>query len=145
MIALIQRVNHARVDIGGETVAEVGRGILALIGVEKNDSEADADKLLGRMLGYRIFPDDNDRMNCSLTDITGELLLVPQFTLAADTRSGTRPGFSTAADPARGQQLFEYLCDTASRQLTAVRQGRFGANMQVSLQNDGPATFWLQS
>lgn len=143
MIALIQRVAEARVEVGGETVGAIGRGILALIGVEKGDAEAQADRLLERLLGYRIFPDDAGKMNLSLRDVGGELLLVPQFTLAADTRSGMRPGFSTAAPPAEGERLFGYFVAKA-KQSASTQAGRFGAEMRVSLVNDGPVTFWLQ-
>lgn len=143
MIALIQRVAEARVEVGGETVGAIGRGTLALIGVEKGDAEAQADRLLERLLGYRIFPDDAGKMNLSLRDVDGELLLVPQFTLAADTRSGMRPGFSTAAPPAEGERLFGYFVEKA-KQSASTQAGRFGADMRVSLVNDGPVTFWLQ-
>ncbi len=127
----------------------IGRGILALIGVQRGDSEAQAEHLLRRLVGYRIFPDAGGRMNLSLRDVGAELLLVPQFTLAADTHKGTRPGFSTAAPPDEGARLFGYLFDLArqSDQLTgqSVAAGRFGAHMQVALVNDGPVTFWLQT
>ena len=143
MIALIQRVAEARVEVGGETVGAIGRGILALVGVERGDTEAQADRLAERVLGYRIFPDAEGRMNRSLLDLGGELLCVPQFTLAADTRSGTRAGFSTAAAPEEGRRLFDLLVKKASEKVK-TRTGRFGADMQVSLVNDGPVTFWLQ-
>ncbi len=143
MIALIQRVAEARVQVGAETVGAIGRGILALIGVEKGDAEAQADRLLERLLGYRIFPDEAGKMNLSLRDVGGELLLVSQFTLAADTRSGMRPGFSTAAPPAEGERLFGYFVEKAG-QNARTQTGRFGADMRVSLVNDGPVTFWLQ-
>jgi D-tyrosyl-tRNA(Tyr) deacylase len=112
--------------------------------VEPEDSKEKADRLLQRLLGYRVFPDGEDRMNLSLRDIDGGLLLVPQFTLAADTRKGTRPGFSTAAAPEQGLLLYDYLCERARTSHRAVANGVFGANMQVSLTNDGPVTFWLQ-
>ena len=144
MIALIQRVAEARVDVGGETVGAIGRGILALVGVERGDTEAQAARLAERVLGYRIFPDAEGKMNLSLLDIGGELLAVPQFTLAADTRSGTRAGFSTAAAPEEGRRLFDLLVEKASERVK-TRTGRFGADMKVSLVNDGPVTFWLQA
>ncbi len=145
MLGLIQRVSQARVEVAGETVGAIGRGILALIGVQKNDTEAAADRLLQRILGYRIFPDADDKMNLSLTDIQGGLLLVPQFTLAADTRKGMRPGFSSAAPPQEGERLFQYLLQRAQEQHAPVASGRFGADMQVALINDGPVTFWLET
>lgn len=144
MIGLIQRVSSARVDIAGETVASIRQGLLVLVGVEPEDSEARAERLLQRLLGYRVFADPAGRMNMSLSDIGGGLLLVPQFTLAADTRKGMRPGFSTAAPPALGEALFNHLCRLAEDQYPDVGCGRFGADMQVSLVNDGPVTFWLQ-
>ena len=144
MIALLQRVTEAKVSVGGEAVGAIGRGILALVGVEKGDTEAQADRLLDRVLTYRIFPDDVGKMNRSLLEIGGELLLVSQFTLAADTRSGTRPGFSTAASPDEGRRLFDLLVEKAKLKVK-VQTGRFGADMQVSLVNDGPVTFWLQA
>ena len=145
MIALIQRVSRAEVSVAGAQVGAIGRGVLALIGVRKGDTEAAADRLLERIVGYRIFPDDEGRMNLSLKDIDGELLLVPQFTLAADTHSGMRAGFSTAAAPDEGRRLFDHLLIRARASLKAVATGRFGAHMQVSLVNDGPVTFWLET
>lgn len=145
MIGLMQRVSGARVSVGGEAIAAIGRGLLVLVGVQRGDDEAKADRLLERLLGYRVFPDDEGRMNRSLRDIGGGLLLVPQFTLAADTRKGTRPGFSRAAAPVDGQRLFAHLCDQASRRHGQVACGRFGADMQVMLINDGPVTFWLET
>lgn len=145
MIALIQRVQHARVDIDGATVGQIGPGLLALIGVERGDDEASADKLANKLLRYRVFSDDKGKMNLDLCQIGGELLLVPQFTLAADTRQGLRPGFSRAAPPADGERLFEHLCQTISHRHQVPQRGNFGADMQVSLQNDGPVTFWLES
>jgi len=145
LIALIQRVAEARVRIAGETAGEIGRGVLALIGVERGDGEREATRLAERVLGYRIFPDAEGKMNRSLADIGGGLLLVPQFTLAADTRSGTRPGFSTAAAPEEGRRLFDVLVNLCREKHAAVATGRFGADMQVSLVNDGPVTFWLQA
>jgi D-aminoacyl-tRNA deacylase len=145
MIALIQRVSRADVKIDERTVGAIGPGVLALIGVRRGDDPQAADRLLERVLGYRIFPDTAGRMNLSLRDIQGGLLLVPQFTLAADTHKGTRAGFSTAAAPLAARQLFDYLADRARATHPHVALGEFGANMQVSLVNDGPVTFWLES
>ena len=144
MIGLLQRVQQAQVDIGAECVASIGAGLLVLVGVQHDDNEATADRLLERLLGYRVFADADGKMNLSVKQAAGELLLVPQFTLAADTRSGMRPGFSTAASPAAGQQLFTYLLEQAHRQPLPVASGQFGEDMQVSLVNDGPVTFWLE-
>ena len=144
MIGLLQRVTQARVDVAGETVGEIGRGLLVLVGVERGDEPARAARLLERLLGYRVFPDAEGRMNLSLRDIGGGLLLVPQFTLAADTRKGTRAGFSTAASPDLGRSLFDLLAQQARAQYAPVAIGTFGANMQVSLTNDGPVAFWVQ-
>lgn len=144
MIGLIQRVSEASVVVDEEEVGAIGRGILALVGVQKGDTEARAQRLLERMLGYRIFPDEAGRMNRSLTDIAGGLLLVPQFTLAADTGKGTRAGFSTAAPPDEGARLFEFLAGLARHRHADVGTGRFGADMKVHLTNDGPVTFWLE-
>ena len=145
MIALIQRVTEARVEVAGQTVGAIGRGILALVGVERGDGEAQAARLAERVLGYRIFPDTEGKMNLSLLDIKGELLAVPQFTLAADTRAGTRPGFSTAASPQEGRRLFERFVFLSVQKQLSVKTGEFGAGMKVSLVNDGPVTFWLQA
>ena len=145
MIALIQRVTRADVRVDGEVVGAIERGILALIGVRKGDDAAAGDRLLERILSYRIFPDAQDRMNLSLRDIGGGLLLVPQFTLAADTQKGTRAGFSTAAAPEVARGLFDYLLERARSSQAPVAAGIFGANMQVSLTNDGPVTFWLET
>jgi D-tyrosyl-tRNA(Tyr) deacylase len=145
LIALIQRVSEARVAVGGETIGAIGRGILALVGVERGDGEAQAARLAERVLGYRIFADAAGKMNLSLLDIGGELLAVPQFTLAADTRSGMRPGFSTAAAPEDGRRLFGRFVALAGEKQIIVRQGNFGADMKVSLVNEGPVTFWLQA
>jgi len=145
MIGLLQRVGSARVDVAGETVGAIGRGLLVLVGVEKADDEAKADRLLERLLGYRVFPDDAGRMNLSLRDIGGGLLLVPQFTLAADTKKGTRASFTSAAPPEQGRVLFDYFAARARDSHPDVQTGRFGADMQVSLINDGPVTFWLES
>jgi D-tyrosyl-tRNA(Tyr) deacylase len=144
LIALVQRVAEARVAAGGETLGAIGRGVLALVGVERGDAEREAERLAERVLGYRIFPDAEGRMNLSLTDTAGGLLVVPQFTLAADTRSGARPGFSTAAAPEEGRRLFELFVQACRERHAEVASGRFGADMQVSLVNDGPVTFWLQ-
>ncbi|MEN8170642.1 MAG: D-aminoacyl-tRNA deacylase [Pseudomonadota bacterium] len=144
MIGLLQRVSEATVRVDGEIVGSIERGLMVLLGVEKGDSEAQADRLLERLLGYRVFPDADDKMNLSLRDIQGGLLLVPQFTLPADTRKGTRPSFTTAAPPDEGLRLFDYFVTRALVVHPVVKTGRFGADMQVSLVNDGPVTFWLQ-
>jgi D-tyrosyl-tRNA(Tyr) deacylase len=144
MIALLQRVTNAKVVVAGKTIGAIESGILALIGVEKTDTEEQANRLLERILGYRIFADEHDKMNLSLEDINGGLLLVPQFTLAANTEKGMRPSFSSAAPPAEGERLFDYLLQQASRQYRQVEAGQFGADMQVALTNDGPVSFWLQ-
>jgi len=145
MIALIQRVARADVQVDSQTVGAIGRGTLALIGVRRGDDIFAADRLLERLLTYRIFPDEQGRMNLSLRDIQGGLLLVPQFTLAADTQKGTRAGFSTAATPEDALRLFAYLLERAQATHAAVAAGVFGAYMQVSLVNDGPVTFWLET
>ena len=145
MIGLLQRVSQARVEVDGQIVGAIERGLLVLVGVEKGDVEARAERLLERLLGYRVFPDEGGRMNLSLQDVSGGLLLVPQFTLAADTRKGMRAGFSSAAVPEEGQRLFEYLVRQARQSHAEVATGIFGADMQVSLTNDGPVTFWLQA
>ena len=143
MIALIQRVSNAAVHIEGIEVAAIGKGILALIGVERGDGEAEAQRLAERVLAYRIFADAQGKMNLSLKNVSGELLAVPQFTLAADTASGLRPSFSSAAAPADGEALFIKFTEKAAEAIH-VATGRFGADMQVSLVNDGPVTFWLR-
>jgi D-aminoacyl-tRNA deacylase len=145
MIALIQRVTRAQVDVAGRVIAAIEHGMLALIGVQRGDQRADAERLLERMLGYRIFADAEGRMNLDVRAIQGGLLLVSQFTLAADTRSGTRPGFTTAAHPDEARALFEYLVDRAQAAHSPVGVGEFGAHMRVSLVNDGPVTFWLET
>ena len=145
MIALIQRVCEAEVTVGDETVGAIGAGILALVGVERGDDERAAGRLVERVLGYRIFPDAEGRMNLSLADTGGALLAVPQFTLAADTRKGARPSFSGAAAPADSERLFERFVALAGERIAAVAKGRFGAHMRVRLINDGPVTFWLQA
>ncbi|MGQ0701082.1 MAG: D-aminoacyl-tRNA deacylase [Panacagrimonas sp.] len=144
MIGLLQRVTHAHVDIDGQRVGAIDRGLLVLVGVQADDTPARAERLCERLLGYRVFPDEAGRMNLSLRDIGGGLLLVPQFTLAADTEKGTRAGFSTAASPDIARTLFERLVAQASATHSPVACGRFGADMQVSLLNDGPVTFWLE-
>jgi D-tyrosyl-tRNA(Tyr) deacylase len=145
MIGLLQRVSRARVDVGTETVAEIGEGLLVLAGVQKGDTEARAERLLARLLGYRVFPDAQGRMNLSLRDVGGGLLLVPQFTLAADTRKGTRASFTSAAPPEEGRRLFDGLLAQALRAHAPVQAGVFGAEMRVSLVNEGPVTFWLET
>jgi D-aminoacyl-tRNA deacylase len=145
LIALLQRVSEARVQIAGELAGSIGRGLLALVGVRPTDRETDALRLLDRMLKYRVFADERGKMNLNLQQIAGDLLLVPQFTLAADTRHGLRPGFSTAAPPEQGKRLFESLVSAAHARHTPVASGVFGAHMQVLLINDGPVTFWLES
>ncbi len=143
MIALIQRVSNASVRIDGEEVGAIGQGLLALVGVERGDGETEAARLAERVVAYRIFADAQGKMNLSLKEIAGELLAVPQFTLAADTNSGLRPSFSSAASPAEGEALFIKFAEKAA-EAVHVATGRFGADMQVSLVNDGPVTFWLQ-
>lgn len=143
MIALLQRVARARVVVAGAPIAAIERGLLVFVGVLRDDGEAQAQRLLERVLGYRVFPDADGRMNLSLREIGGGLLLVPQFTLAADTRKGMRPSFTPAAPPGHGQALFEYLAGEAGTRHAPVATGRFGADMQVELINDGPVTFWL--
>lgn len=145
MIGLIQRVARASVSVDGRLVGEIGAGTLALIGVRPGDDRAAADRLLERLLTYRIFPDAEGRMNLPLQAIGGGLLLVPQFTLAADTRKGTRPGFSTAAAPEVARELFAHLLKRARGAHSPVAAGEFGAHMQVALINDGPVTFWLET
>lgn len=143
MIGLLQRVSHAIVRVETRTVGSIQAGLLVLVAVERGDAQQQADRLLERLLTYRVFPDDEGRMNRSLQDTGGGLLLVPQFTLAADTRKGTRPGFSPAAEPQESKRLFEYLVRRARERHGVVETGEFGAHMQVSLTNDGPVTFWL--
>ncbi|HXI47727.1 MAG TPA: D-aminoacyl-tRNA deacylase [Steroidobacteraceae bacterium] len=141
----MQRVSQAKVEIDGETVGSIGPGLLVLLGVRPADDEATALKLLSRLLQYRVFADEAGKMNLSLTQVKGGLLLVPQFTLAADTAKGLRPGFSTAAPPELGRRLFDFLVRTARTQHGSVETGEFGAHMQVSSTNDGPVTIWLES
>lgn len=144
MIGLLQRVSQARVEVQQQTIATIQQGICALIGIEKQDTATESDRLLDRMLGYRIFADADGRMNLSLIDIQGGLLLVPQFTLSADTNKGMRPSFSSAAPAEVGKQLFHYMLEQARLKYDKVDVGQFGADMQVHLVNDGPVTFWLQ-
>jgi D-tyrosyl-tRNA(Tyr) deacylase len=145
MIALIQRVSAAQVRVGGELAGAIDRGVLALIGVQRGDNAESGVRLLERILAYRIFPDAADRMNLSVRAVGGGLLLVPQFTLAADTHKGTRAGFSSAAEPAEAERLFAGLLTHARELYAPVSAGVFGAYMQVSLVNDGPVTFWLEA
>jgi D-aminoacyl-tRNA deacylase len=145
MIGLIQRVANAEVRIDGEVVGSICRGVLAFVAVRREDTEGSAERLLERLLDYRIFPDADGRMNLSTRELAGGLLLVPQFTLAADTKKGTRAGFSGAAEPALARRLFEHLVGRARASYPHVSAGVFGADMQVSLINDGPVTFWLEA
>jgi D-aminoacyl-tRNA deacylase len=145
MIALLQRVSHAEVTVSDKQVGTIGPGLLVLVGVRPTDDEASTRRLLARLLLYRVFPDEAGKMNLSLTQVKGQLLLVPQFTLAADTAKGLRPGFSTAAPPEQGRRLFDVLVQAARDELGTVETGLFGAHMQVSLTNDGPVTIWLES
>lgn len=149
MIALIQRVTRASVTVGERVTGEIGAGLLALVCAERGDTEAEAERLLGKLLGYRVFSDANGRMNLPVRDIDGNgtaggLLLVSQFTLAADTNSGTRPSFTPAADPETGRRLYDHVVARARETHPEVQTGEFGAMMQVSLVNDGPVTFWLR-
>ena len=145
MIALLQRVRRAAVRVEEQLIGEIGTGLLVFVGMEQNDTSAQLQPLLSRVLDYRAFEDEQGRMNRSLRDIEGGLLLVPQFTLAADTRKGLRPSFTPALEPARAEPLFHALVDSARKSHTQVATGQFGADMQVELINDGPVTFWLQS
>jgi D-tyrosyl-tRNA(Tyr) deacylase len=144
LIALIQRVTQASVVVAQDTIGAIGPGILALIGVERDDTPAQAERLAERVLGYRIFADAAGKMNLSLKDVKGGLLAVPQFTLVADTQSGTRPSFSSGAPPEAGEKLFACFVERAMALHSPVQTGRFGAHMQIALVNDGPVTFWLQ-
>jgi D-aminoacyl-tRNA deacylase len=145
MIALLQRVSYAKVEINGQAVASIGPGLLVLVGVRTADDETAARGLLTRLLQYRVFSDEAGKMNLNLAQVQGELLLVPQFTLAADTAKGLRPGFSTAAPPQQGRRLFDLFVQAAREQHDKVQTGVFGAHMQVSLTNDGPVTIWLEN
>ncbi|MYM89485.1 D-tyrosyl-tRNA(Tyr) deacylase [Rugamonas sp. FT82W] len=145
MIGLLQRVSGASVVVDGATVGAIGAGLMVLVCAERGDTEREADALLAKLLGYRVFADEAGKMNRSVTDVEGGLLLVPQFTLAADTKSGTRPSFTPAAAPADGLRLFNYFVEQARQKHKVVQTGQFGADMKVSLTNDGPVTFWLQT
>ena len=144
MIALIQRVSEAAVHVNGKVVGEIQNGILALVGVEKGDSELQADRLLQRVLAYRVFPDAEGRMNLDLRQSGGQLLVVSQFTLAANTRKGNRASFTSAAPPDEGRRLFDYFVENARKEMPDTQTGEFGADMKIHLVNDGPVTFWLQ-
>jgi D-tyrosyl-tRNA(Tyr) deacylase len=144
MIALLQRVSHASVVVEGQEIGAIGAGLMVLLCAERGDGEREADLLLAKLLGYRVFGDAAGKMNLSVLDVAGGLLLVPQFTLAADTKSGTRPSFTPAATPADGLRLFDYFVGKARARHATVATGQFGADMKVSLTNDGPVTFWLQ-
>ncbi len=144
MIGLLQRVSSARVDIGPDTIGAIGAGLMVLIGVERGDTEQTGDRLVERLVGYRVFPDEHGKMNLSVADVGAGLLLVPQFTLPADTRKGARPSLSGAAPPDEGERLFEHVVRRARALHPVVETGRFGAHMQVSLTNDGPVTFTLR-
>jgi len=145
MIGLLQRVTDAAVSVDGETIGEIGRGLMVLVAVHRDDQDQDVARLAERILTYRMFPDAEDRMNHSILDEGLELLLVPQFTLAADTKKGTRASFTRAAPPDKGEDYFTRLVEICRETLNTVETGRFGANMQVSLTNDGPVTFWLET
>lgn len=144
MIGLLQRVTGASVEVEGREIARIGAGLMVLVAVERGDDEETASRLIDRLLAYRVFADDEGRMNRSVTDVKGGLLLVPQFTLAADTAKGLRPGFSRAAAPADAERLFGHLAGLAASRMPGAQSGRFGAHMRVSLVNDGPVTFWLR-
>jgi D-tyrosyl-tRNA(Tyr) deacylase len=145
MIALLQRVTSASVSVKGECIGEIGQGLLVLVGVEKHDDAAKAERLVERILGYRVFADKAGKMNLNVCDVDGGVLLVPQFTLAADTNKGTRPSFSSAADPQTGSTLFDTVVDIMAHTYNRVQTGKFGADMAVKLVNDGPVTFWLEA
>jgi D-tyrosyl-tRNA(Tyr) deacylase len=144
MIGLLQRVSSASVTIGGQVIAAIDRGILVLVGVERDDTDAQAERLVERLLGYRVFADADGKMNLSVRDVGGGVLLVPQFTLAADTQKGMRASFTPAAPPHEGERLFDRVAVIARASYAAVQAGRFGADMKVALVNDGPVTFWLR-
>ena len=144
MIALIQRVTQAKVEVGGEVVGQIGKGLLVLLGVEKDDDRAKADKLAEKVLNYRVFSDENDKMNLNVQQVAGEVLVVSQFTLVADTQKGLRPSFSKGATPSLANELYEYFAQKCGEKVE-VECGRFAADMQVSLTNNGPVTFWLQA
>lgn len=144
MIALIQRVTQAKVEVGGEVVGQISKGLLVLLGVEKDDDRAKADKLAEKVLNYRVFSDENDKMNLNVQQVAGEVLVVSQFTLVADTQKGLRPSFSKGATPSLANELYEYFAQKCGEKVK-VECGRFAADMQVSLVNEGPVTFWLQA
>lgn len=144
MIALMQRVTQAKVEVGGEVVGQIGKGLLVLLGVEKDDDRAKADKLAEKVLNYRVFSDENDKMNLNVQQVAGEVLVVSQFTLVADTQKGLRPSFSKGATPSLANELYEYFAQKCGEKVK-VECGRFAADMQVSLTNNGPVTFWLQA
>lgn len=143
MIALIQRVTQANVEVGGEVVGQIGKGLLVLLGVEKDDDRQKADKLSEKVLNYRVFSDADDKMNLNVQQVAGEVLVVSQFTLVADTQKGLRPSFSKGATPSLANELYEYFAQKCGEKVN-VECGRFAADMQVSLTNNGPVTFWLQ-
>jgi len=145
VIGLLQRVTQARVDVEEQTIGQIKQGLLILLGIEKGDSKAQADRLLQRLLTYRVFDDSQGKMNLSLQQIQGELLIVPQFTLPADTNKGTRPSFAPSAPPQEAECLYDYFVAQAHQQHPVVATGQFAANMQLSLTNDGPVTFWLRT
>ena len=144
MIALMQRVTQAKVEVGGEVVGQIGKGLLVLLGVEKDDDRAKADKLAEKVLNYRVFSDENDKMNLNVQQVAGEVLVVSQFTLVADTQKGLRPSFSKGATPSLANELYEYFAQKCGEKVK-VECGRFAADMQVCLVNEGPVTFWLQA
>jgi len=145
MIGLIQRVTSAKVNVDNRCIGSINNGILLLLGVEREDTEQQAQQLLHKVINYRIFEDENNRMNLSLLDTAGELLIVPQFTLPADTKKGMRPSFTPAASPETGERLYDNFIALANEKLNIVETGKFGSDMKVSLTNDGPVTFWLQT
>lgn len=145
MIGLLQRVSHAEVSVGGQIIGRIDRGLMVLVAVHRDDTDKDADRLAERLLGYRVFPDDEGRMNRSVRDIGGGLLLIPQFTLTADTRKGTRASFTKGAPPEKASTFFDGLVAACGKELDDVETGEFGADMQVTLTNDGPVTFWLST
>ena len=144
MIGLLQRVSRASVTVNDRTIAEIGAGLLVFVAVETGDTETQASRLLERLLAYRVFPDDRERINLDVQEAGGSLLLVPQFTLAADTRKGNRPGFSKAAPPQLSRRLFDYMVELGNKAPVPVAAGRFGATMRIDLSNEGPMTFWLR-
>ena len=145
MIGLLQRVSHAEVAVAGDVIGRIDRGLMVLVAVHRDDTEKDVARLAERLLGYRVFPDEDGRMNLSVSDISGGLLLVPQFTLTADTKKGTRASFTKGAPPEQASDYFDRLVLACRAQLATVETGSFGADMQVSLTNDGPVTFWLDT